>query len=71
MTIEKRKLSMIQRLLRIEKSSSLEKIEESIIRAEMEARTDESLEAIKRGEVMTLEEFRKSNQERLSKLATK
>jgi hypothetical protein len=71
MTIEKRKLSMIQRLMRIEKSSSLEKIEESIIQAEMEARTDESFEAIKRGEVMTLEEFRKSNQERLSKLATK
>lgn len=71
MTIEKRKLSMIQRLMRIEKSSSLEKIEESIIQAEMEARTDESFEAIKRGEVMTLEEFRKSNQEWLSKLATK
>ena len=71
MTIEKRKLSLIQRLMKIEKSSSLEKIEESIIQAEMEARTEESLEAIKRGEVMTLEEFRKSNQEWLAKLSTK
>jgi DNA topoisomerase IA len=71
MTIEKRKLNMIQRLMRIEKSSSLEKIEESIIQAEMEARTEESLEAIKRGEVMTLDVFRKSNQEWLAKLATK
>ena len=62
---------MIQRLMRIEKSSSLEKIEESILQAEMEARTKESLEAIKRGEVMTLDEFRKSNQEWLAKLSTK
>jgi len=71
MTIEKRKLNMIQRLMKIEKSSSLEKIEESIIQAEMEARTEESLEAIKRGEVMTLDEFRKSNQEWLAKFSTK
>jgi hypothetical protein len=71
MTIEKRKLNMIQRLMKIEKSSSLEKIEESILQAEMEARTEDSLEAIKRGEVMTLDEFRKSNQEWLAKLTTK
>lgn len=62
---------MIQRLMKIEKSSSLEKIEELIIQAEMEARTKGSLEAIKRGEVMTLDEFRKSNQEWLAKLSTK
>lgn len=62
---------MIQRLMKIEKSSSLEKIEESILQAEMEARTEDSLEAIKRGEVMTLDEFRKSNQEWLAKLTTK
>jgi hypothetical protein len=71
MTIEKRKLNMIQRLMKIEKSSSLEKIEESILQAEMEARTEDSLEAIKRGDVMTLDEFRKSNQEWLAKLTTK
>ena len=62
---------MIQRLMKIEKSSSLEKIEESILQAEMEARTEDSLEAIKRGDVMTLDEFRKSNQEWLAKLTTK
>lgn len=62
MTIEKRKLSMIQRLMRIEKSSSLEKIEESIIQEEMEQRIQESLEDIKAGRVHTLEEFRQMNQ---------
>jgi hypothetical protein len=62
MTLEKRKLNIIQRLMRIERSSSLEKIEESIIQEEMEQRLQESLEDIKAGRVHTLEEFRQMNQ---------
>jgi hypothetical protein len=37
----------------------------------MEARTKESLQAIRNGEVLTLDEFLKSNEEWLKKTVTK
>ena len=52
--------------MKIEKSSSLKKIEESIIEEEMKQRMEESMEDIKAGRVHTLEEFKKSNEEWLS-----
>jgi hypothetical protein len=71
MTVEKRKLELINRVMKIEKSSMLERLEELFIQAEMEARTEESLESIRKGEVLTLNEFKKSNEEWLKKSATK
>ena len=53
MTIEKRKLELINRVMKIEKSSSLKKIEESIIEEEMKQRMEESMEDIKAGRVHT------------------
>jgi len=62
MTIEKRKLELIKRVMKIEKSASLKKIEESIIEEEMKQRMEESMEDIKAGRVHTLEEFKQMNE---------
>ena len=71
MTIEKRKLEGKKEVIETEKSSSLEKLDDLFVQAEMEARTEESLEAIRNGEVLTLDEFFKSNEEWLKKTVTK
>jgi hypothetical protein len=70
MTIEKKKPEVKKGAVKIEKSSSLEILEDPFIQAEMEARTKESLEAIRKGEVLTLDEFLKSNEEWLKKTVT-
>ena len=67
MTIEKKRAEVKKGAAKIEKSSSLEILEDPFIQAEMEARTKESLEAIRNGEVLTLDEFLKSNEEWLKK----
>jgi hypothetical protein len=71
MTIEKKRQEVKKGVAKIEKSSSLEILEDPFIQAEMEARTKESLEAIRNGEVLTLDEFLKSNEEWLKKTVTK
>jgi len=67
MTIEKKRPEVKKVAAKIEKSSSLEIVENPFIQAEMEARTKESLQAIRNGEVLTLDEFLKSNEEWLKK----
>ncbi len=71
MTKEKKRPEVKKKAAKIEKSSSLEILENPFIQAEMEARTKESLEAIRNGEVLTLDEFLKSNEEWLKKTVTK
>lgn len=71
MTIEKKRPEVKKGAAKIEKSSSLEILENPFIQAEMEARTKESLQAIRNGEVLTLDEFLKSNEEWLKKTVTK
>jgi hypothetical protein len=71
MTIEKKRPEVKKGVVKFEKSSSLEILEDPFIQAEMEARTKESLEAIRNGEVLTLDEFLKSNEEWLKKTVTK
>ena len=71
MTIEKKRAEVKKVAVEIEKSSSLEIVDDPFIQAEMEARTKESLEAIRNGEVLTLDEFLKSNEEWLKKTVTK
>jgi hypothetical protein len=48
--------------MKIEKTSTLERIEDLIVKEEMEARLKESLEDIKEGRVHSLEEFRQMNE---------
>jgi hypothetical protein len=71
MTIEKKRPEVKKGAAKIEKSSSVEILENPFIQAEMEARTKESLQAIRNGEVLTLDEFLKSNEEWLKKTVTK
>jgi DNA replication protein DnaD len=71
MNTEKLKLNLIQRMIKIEKPSTLERIEDLIVQEEMQVRTNESLEAIERGEFSTIDEFAKSNQKWLKKNSMK
>lgn len=61
MKAETLKLGLIERLMKLQNVSALRKVEKSIIQAEMEARAEESLKAIKGGEVLSIDEFRKEN----------
>jgi hypothetical protein len=70
-TVEKLKRNLIQRIMKIDKSSTLKRFEDLIIQAEMEGRIKESLESIEKGEVSTIEEFARSNQEWLKTKARK
>lgn len=63
MKAETLKLGLIERLMKLQNVSALQKVENSIIQAEMEARAEESLKAIKKGEVLSIDEFRKENRE--------
>lgn len=62
MNAEKLKLNLIQRVMRIEKTATLERIEDLMIQEEMESRFQESLEDIKEGRVHSLEEFKQMNE---------
>jgi hypothetical protein len=59
---EKLKLNLIKRVMKIEKTDTLERIEDIIIQDEMKARLKESLEDIEEGKVHSLEEFRLMNE---------
>ena len=61
MKAETLKLGLIERLMKLQNESALRKVEKSIIQAEMEARAEESLEAINEGAVLTIDEFKKEN----------
>lgn len=63
MTVEKLKLNLIERVMKIDKTSTLEMLEDLIIQAEMEARAKESMESIEKGEVHSISEFRQMNKE--------
>jgi hypothetical protein len=71
MTIETLKLELIERVMKMKDSSTLEKLEDLISQAEMESRTKESIRSIGKGEIVSLEEFAKQNQEWLKKKAMK
>ena len=71
MTVEKLKLNLIERVMKIDKSSTLQRVEGLIIQAEMEARAKESIDCFEKGEVHSLEEFRQMNQKWLTENAMK
>lgn len=62
MKAETLKLDLIERLMKIQKASTLKRMNELITQAEMESRTQESIDAINKGEIVTLENFQKENQ---------
>ena len=62
MELAEQKLNLIERLMQINTRETLAQVEEILIRAEMEARTKQSLEAIDNNETVDLREFKESRQ---------
>ena len=71
MKAESIKLGLIERLMRENNVSILERMNELITQAEMENAAKNSLEAINKGEVMSLDDFKKENQKWTMKNYTK
>lgn len=57
--------------MKVQKASTLERIEQLIIQAELESRAEESLTAIDKQEVVSLDEFRQENLQWAKKRFTK
>ena len=62
-----RRQQLADRLMQVDRESILSQVDELLTRAEMQARHEESMEAIRNGDVMTAKEFRQSNSEWLRK----
>lgn len=71
MELAEKKLNLIERLIRIERHETLTEIEELLIRAEMQFRAKESLQAIEDNYVMDLDTYAKKNTEWLKNRASK
>lgn len=61
MKAETLKLDLIERLMKLQKVSALERVEKSITQAEMETRAEESMKAIRNGDTLSLDEFKNEN----------
>jgi len=71
MRTETIKLGLIDRLMRVHEVSTLQRMEKLITKAEMESRAEKSLEAIEKGDVLSMDEFSKENRQWLKKKYTK
>ena len=76
MNLEAKRQSLMELLMNVREESILNKVEEALtgkalIKSQMEERTRESELAIARGEVMSIEEVRKSGRQWLKENATK
>ncbi|MCH7397109.1 hypothetical protein MM236_03875 [Belliella sp. DSM 107340] len=71
MKVESLKLGLIERLMKVQKTSTLERMEELIIRAEMEDRAEESLNSISNKEIISIEQFKKENHKWVKENRTK
>ncbi|SFT73392.1 hypothetical protein SAMN04489724_1906 [Algoriphagus locisalis] len=71
MVLETLKLELIERVMRMKDTSVLERLEELIEQAELESRTKESLQSIKRGETVSLKDFGNQNRRWLKEKAMK
>ncbi|MGM0581939.1 MAG: hypothetical protein ACQETL_14740 [Bacteroidota bacterium] len=67
MKAESIKLGLIERLMKEHSISTLQRMNQLITQAEMEASAKESLEDIKSGEVLTLDDFKNENQKWIKK----
>jgi ClpP class serine protease len=71
MKTETLKLGLIDRLMRINEASTLQRMEMLITQAEMESRAEESLKAIDKGDVLSMHQFSTENKQWLKKKYTK
>lgn len=65
------KLELIDRLMKISEASTLKKVEKLMIQVEMESRAEASMKAIDEGDVLSIDEFKKENQQLLKKKHTR
>ncbi|UXP30656.1 hypothetical protein N6H18_09845 [Reichenbachiella agarivorans] len=61
MNVETLKLGLIERLMRMHNTSTLQRMDQLLTQVEMETRAEESRQAISEGDVMSIEEFRQEN----------
>jgi hypothetical protein len=71
MRTETIKLSLINRLMKVHEVSTLQRMEDLIIQAEMESRAEKSLKAIEKGDIVEIDQFRKENKQWLKQNSTK
>ncbi|MFT7031720.1 MAG: hypothetical protein ACJA2S_000215 [Cyclobacteriaceae bacterium] len=71
MRTETIKLGLIDRLMKVQEVSTLQRMEKLIIQAEMESRAEKSLKAIEKGDVLSMDDFRKENSQWLKEKYTK
>lgn len=71
MELSEKKLSLIERLMRVRNQETLSQVEELLIRAEMESRAYEALDDIAKNETITLNQFNESNQSWIKKRTSK
>jgi len=65
------KLGLIDRLMKVQEASTLQRMENLMIQAELESQAEESLKAVEKGQVLSLDEFRKENRQWLKEKYTK
>lgn len=63
MEAETIKLGIIDRLMKMQNTSVLKRVEEFLTQAELESRAEESLKAIKKGDVLSIDGFRSENEQ--------
>lgn len=71
MELSDKKLSVIERLMKVKHESTLNEIEKILIQTELESRAKASSEAIENNDTISLDEFSKKNQSWLRKNATR
>ncbi|MBP9151813.1 MAG: hypothetical protein KBF73_05985 [Flavobacteriales bacterium] len=67
MSIAIKRQQLVDRLMKVDADKTLEKVEEILIAAEMEVRAEESMQAIRDGNVVSLEQFSINTDEWLRK----
>ena len=71
MTQETLKLSLIERLIKEENEDVLKKLEQLMVKAQLEIHAQESLLAIENNNTQSLDDFHRNNHEWLKKTFTK
>ncbi|MHA7129851.1 hypothetical protein [Algoriphagus namhaensis] len=71
MSLESIKLELIERLLKLNDASTLQKVDELIIQAQLEERAAESMKAIENEDTVNLDDFAKKNRQWLKERTLK
>ena len=67
MNIEEKKLGLISRFIKLKEERAINQLELAITQLEMDERTEESMQAIENGDVISLTEFKAEAEEWLNR----